>query len=96
MMDGLVLAIQDDDGQRELARLDGGYLSTWAAGGFVGRTAGLRAAVADDVLFSRAEYTPPHGAGRSVQARAMHRSSRSRHLAVQVHFQVHEGKEGIQ
>ena len=55
--DDLVLAIQDDDGKRELARLDGRYLSTEVAGGFVGRTVGLRA-VADEVLFSRAEYTP--------------------------------------
>lgn len=62
--DDLVLAIADEDGERELARWDGRYLSTEVAGGFVGRTVGIRATTTE-VLFTRAEYAPVEAQSRS-------------------------------
>ena len=41
--DDLRFAVVDDAGVHELHRLDGRYLSTEVAGGFTGRTIGLRA-----------------------------------------------------
>ncbi|WP_341977326.1 glycoside hydrolase family 43 protein [Microbacterium sp. LWO13-1.2] len=64
--DDLVFAIADADGERELARLDGRYLSTEVAGGFVGRTVGLRAA-STAALFTDVAYEPREAANENAE-----------------------------
>jgi hypothetical protein len=55
--DDLVLGVEDAAGRRTISRIDGRYLSTEVAGGFVGRTIGLRALNAP-VRFDSVEYHP--------------------------------------
>ncbi len=55
--DDLTFAVRDADGERELARIDGRYLSTEVAGGFVGRVIGLRA-LHEPAVFRQARYEP--------------------------------------
>lgn len=65
--DDVVLAFVDRDGEHDVARMDGRYLSTEVAGGFVGRTVGVRAA-ARGVRYSSLGY-------RSVPAQRIDRSA---------------------
>lgn len=55
--DDVVFAVDDARGIHELVRLDGRYLSTEVAGGFVGRVIGLRA-LRGAVRFTRVRYEP--------------------------------------
>lgn len=55
--DDLVFTVADEAGERELDRIDGRYLSTEVAGGFLGRTIGLRTAGAP-VVFDEVRYAP--------------------------------------
>lgn len=55
--DDVVLSVRDEAGERELMRIDGRYLSTEVAGGFVGRVVGVRAAGAP-ARFDEVRYAP--------------------------------------
>ena len=55
--DDLVLGVRDTGGIHDIIRLDGRYLSTEVAGGFVGRVIGLRA-VGSPVRFAEVHYEP--------------------------------------
>lgn len=61
--DDLIFAVGDADGIHDITRLDGRYLSTEVAGGFVGRVIGLRAVHAP-VRFSEVRYEPTAGEAR--------------------------------
>ncbi len=56
--DDLRFGLVDDDGERWLATLDGRYLSAEVAGGFTGRTLGLRALGATPARVVSARYLP--------------------------------------
>lgn len=56
--DDLRFGLIDADGERWIAALDGRYLSTEVAGGFTGRTLGLRALGATPVRVAGVRYTP--------------------------------------
>ncbi|CAH0215697.1 glycoside hydrolase family 43 protein [Microbacterium sp. Bi121] len=65
--DDLIFTVVDDAGERELDRIDGRYLSTEVAGGFLGRTIGLRADGAPGgapVVFTEVRYTGAKGSTR--------------------------------
>ncbi|MEN2739634.1 family 43 glycosylhydrolase [Microbacterium sp. X-17] len=55
--DDIQLSFSDGQGDHELARLDGRYLSTEVAGGFTGRVIGLGSAGGDSIL-TRFSYQP--------------------------------------
>lgn len=61
--DDVVFAVVDDAGERVLERIDGRYLSTEVAGGFLGRTIGLRAEIAP-VVFREVRYGAARDAPR--------------------------------
>ncbi|MDQ0644619.1 glycoside hydrolase family 43 protein [Microbacterium murale] len=55
--DDLVFSVADAAGEQELVRIDGRYLSTEVASGFVGRVIGLRATISP-VRFAEVRYAP--------------------------------------
>ena len=59
--DDLRFGLVDADGDRWIAALDGRYLSTEVAGGFTGRTIGVRALGATAVRVTALRYTPLGG-----------------------------------
>lgn len=59
--DDVCLGLIDDDGAHRLARLDGRYLSTEVAGGFTGRTVGLRALSSRPARVIDVRYAPVAG-----------------------------------
>ena len=56
--DDLRFGLVDADGERWIAALDGRYLSTEVAGGFTGRTLGLRALGSTPARIARVRYVP--------------------------------------
>ena len=56
--DDLRFGVLDADGERWIAALDGRYLSTEVAGGFTGRTLGLRALGATPARVVSVRYVP--------------------------------------
>lgn len=59
--DDLRFGLADADGDRWIAALDGRYLSTEVAGGFTGRTLGVRALGATPARVTALRYTPLGG-----------------------------------